>query len=232
MWSGPRNLSTAMMYSFAARGDCAVSDEPLYAAYLAATGLVHPMRDAVLQSQPQDPSSVRLTGEAPGGRPLWYQKHMTQHMLPGVPLGWMAECRHAFLIRHPARVIASYTRKREEPTLDDLGFRQQAELFDRIAQYEGVAPPVLDSTALRATPEPKLKALCEALGIGWTRRMLRWEAGPKPYDGVWAPVWYHAVWDSTGFDGAEGPLPDLPPAYARLAEASLPHYEALAPYAL
>src|SRR5690606_2505345 len=115
MWSGPRNLSTAMMYAFAARGDCGVTDEPFYAAYLTATGLDHPMRDAVLASQPRDPGDVVLTGPAPGGKPIWYQKHMTQHMLPGVPLDWMEECRHAFLIRHPARVVASYTKKREEP---------------------------------------------------------------------------------------------------------------------
>lgn len=232
LWSGPRNLSTAMMYAFAARGDCAVTDEPFYAAYLAATGLEHPMRESVLASQPRDPAQVVLTGPAPGGQPIWYQKHMTQHMLPEMPLDWMAECRHAFLIRHPARVIASYTRKREQPTLEDLGFRRQVELFDRVAQREGVAPPVLDSTALRAAPEARLKALCEALGIGWTPRMLHWPAGPKPYDGVWAPVWYGAVHASTGFDAAEGPLPDLPAAYARLAEAAMPHYEALAAQAL
>jgi hypothetical protein len=232
MWSGPRNLSTAMMYAFAARGDCGVTDEPFYAAYLAATGIVHPMRDEVLASQPQDPADVVLTGPAPEGQPIWYQKHMTQHMLPGVPLDWTEECRHAFLIRHPARVIASYTKKREEPSLDDLGFRQQAELFDRVAQREGVAPPVVDSTALREAPEPKLKALCEALGIGWTARMLHWQPGPKPYDGVWAPVWYHAVHASTGFDAAEGPMPALPDAYRRLSDAALPYYQALAPHAL
>ncbi|GAB1378825.1 branched chain amino acid aminotransferase [Pararhodobacter aggregans] len=232
MWSGPRNLSTALMYAFAARGDCAVTDEPFYAAYLAMTGLDHPMREAVLSSQPQDPAVVALAGEAPDGKPIWYQKHMTQHMLEGVPRDWMGDCRHAFLIRHPARVVASYSKKREEPVLADLGFVQQAELFDRVAQAEGVAPPVIDSTALRAAPEARLKALCEALGIGWTPRMLRWEAGPKPYDGVWAPVWYHAVHASTGFEAAEGPLPELPPAYARLAEAAMPAYEALAQHAL
>jgi len=232
MWSGPRNLSTAMMYAFAARGDCGVSDEPFYAAYLALTGLDHPMRAAVLASQPQDPAAVALTGPAPEGQPLWYQKHMTQHMLAQMPLGWTEECRHAFLIRHPARVVASYVRKREAPVLADLGFLQQVEIFDRVAQRTGSAPPVVDSTALRAAPEATLRALCAALGIGWTDRMLHWPAGPKPYDGVWAPVWYHAVHASTGFDGAEGPLPDLPADYARLAEAALPAYDAMARYAL
>ena len=142
MWSGPRNLSTAMMYAFAARGDCAASDEPFYAAYLALTGLDHPMRDQVLASQPNDPARVDLTGPAPGGAAIWYQKHMVHHMLPQMPRDWFKACRHAFLIRHPARVIASYARKRESPTLDDLGFVQQAELFDAIAQATGAAPPV------------------------------------------------------------------------------------------
>ncbi|GAB4259310.1 MAG: branched chain amino acid aminotransferase [Pararhodobacter sp.] len=232
MWSGPRNLSTAMMYAFAARGDCAVSDEPFYAAYLAATGLDHPMRDAVLASQPTDPAHVALDGEGPSPAPIWYQKHMTQHMLPGVPTGWMAACRHAFLIRHPARVIASYVRKREDPTLEDIGFLQQRDLFDRVAQDTGSPPPVVDSADIRTAPASVLRQLCAALGIPWTERMLSWPAGPKPYDGVWAPVWYQAVHASTGFDAAEGPLPDLPPAYARLAEAALPAYEALARYRL
>jgi hypothetical protein len=232
MWSGPRNLSTAMMYAFAARGDCGVTDEPFYAAYLAATGFNHPMREAVLASQPQDPGDVALTGAAPEGQAIWYQKHMSQHMLPQMPLGWMTDCRHAFLIRHPARVVASYVKKRESPALEELGFTQQLELFDRVAQASGEAPPVVDSTAIRAHPADQLRALCAALDIGWTERMLHWPAGPKPYDGVWAPVWYHAVHASTGFDAAEGPLPELSDEYARLAEAALPAYEALARYAL
>lgn len=232
MWSGPRNLSTAMMYAFAARGDCAASDEPFYAAYLALTGLDHPMRDQVLASQPNDPARVDLTGPAPGGAAIWYQKHMVHHMLPQMPRDWFKACRHAFLIRHPARVIASYARKRESPTLDDLGFVQQAELFDAIAQATGKAPPVADSAAIRAAPGPMLQALCAALDIPFTDRMLHWPAGPKPFDGAWAPHWYHAVHASTGFDAAEGPLPDLPADYARLAEAAMPHYRRLARHAL
>ena len=232
MWSGPRNLSTALMYAFAARGDCAATDEPLYAAYLAATGLDHPMRAEVLAAQPQDPAQVVLTGPAPGGQPVWYQKHMVHHILPSTPLGWMDHCRHAFLIRHPARVIASYVRKREAPTAEDLGFVQQAELFDRIAQRTGSAPPVIDSATIRAQPEPALRALCAALGLDFTPRMLSWPAGPKPFDGVWASHWYHAVHASTGFEAAEGPLPDLPPAYARLADAAMPAYQAVARHAL
>ena len=227
MWSGPRNLSTALMYAFAARGDCAVSDEPFYAAWLAASGADHPMRDAVLASQPTDPGAVAAHLAGPCDRPVWYQKHMVHHTAPDWPTGWMDACRHALLIRHPARVAASYAAKRQNPTAAELGFAAQAALFDRLADRFG-PPPVVDSTDLRADPAGVLGALCAALRIGFTPAMLHWPAGPKPCDGVWAPHWYGAVHRSTGFDAAEGPVPDLPPRLADLAEGALPHYRRLA----
>lgn len=228
MWSGPRNLSTAMMYSFAARGDCAVVDEPFYAAYLALSGLPHPMRAEILAAQPNDPAGVAEALLARVEQPVFYAKHMTHHMLPGVPRGWMAACRNVFLIRHPARVVASYARKREAPTLADIGFVQQAELFDEVADRTGAAPVVVDSADIRADPAGALTALCAAIGIPFTERMLRWPRGPKSFDGAWAPHWYGAVHRSTGFDGAEEPLPQLEGAYACLAEEALPYYEKLA----
>ena len=128
MWSGPRNLSTAMMYAFGARADCAVWDEPFYAAYLTETGLDHPMRDEVIAAGETDPQAVaaRCSSSVPAGRPHFYQKHMTHHMVEGFPLDWMAEVTNVFLIRHPARVLASYVKKRETPTLEDIGIVQQA----------------------------------------------------------------------------------------------------------
>lgn len=227
MWSGPRNLSTALMYSFAARGDCAVWDEPFYAAYLRLTGIAHPMREEILGAHDPDPEAVAAACLAPRPEPLFYQKHMTLHMVPGVPRGWMEGASHVFLIRHPARVVASYARKREAPSLDDLGFRQQAELFDEVADRQGRLPPVLSAEAVRADPRGALSGLCAALGIPFTERMLAWAPGPKPFDGAWAPHWYGAVHASSGFEAAEGPLPDLPPAYARLAEQGMPFYERL-----
>lgn len=228
MWSGPRNLSTAMMYSFAARGDCAVVDEPFYAAYLALSGLPHPMREEILAAQPNDPTRVAEVLLGRVEQPLFYAKHMTHHMLPGVPRGWMAACRNVFLIRHPARVVASYARKREAPTLADIGFVQQAELFDEVANRTGAAPVVVDSADIRADPAGALTALCAGIGIPFTERMLHWPLGPRPFDGAWAPHWYGAVHRSTGFDGEEEPLPRLEGAYARLAEEALPYYERLA----
>lgn len=227
MWSGPRNLSTAMMYAFAARGDFAVWDEPFYAAYLKATGIDHPMRDQIIAAHDSDPASVAAACEKPVSETHFYQKQMTMHMVPGFPRGFMRACTNIFLIRHPARVVASYAKKREAPVLADLGFVQQAELFDHAAESSGAAPIVIDSADIRAAPEQFLKSLCAALGLPFLPQMLRWTAGPKPYDGVWAPHWYGAVHASTGFDAAEGPLPDLPPAYARLAEAVMPCYDRL-----
>ncbi len=230
MWSGPRNLSTAMLYSFAARGDCAVVDEPFYGAYLAATGLPHPMAAEVIASQPTDPAVVaaRCIGPVADGKTLSYQKHMTLHMIPEFPRGFLREMENVFLIRHPARVVASYAKKREGPTLADIGFVQQAELFDEVAGWLGRAPLVVDSADIRDNPRETLGKLCAALGIPFTEAMLHWPVGPKPYDGVWAPHWYNAVHKSSGFEDPEGPLPDLPADYQRLADQALPYFQRLA----
>ncbi|SPJ27032.1 sulfotransferase family protein [Falsiruegeria mediterranea] len=226
MWSGPRNLSTAMMYSFGARADCAVVDEPFYAAYLRMTGLDHPMREEILASQSQNPVEVAdgLNGPTPGARPFWYQKHMTQHMIPGVPRDWMRDVRNVFLIRHPARVIASYGAKRENPTLDDIGFRQQAELFDEVRGWGG-DPVVIDSRDIRDDPAGMLETLCDAIEMPFSPNMLSWAQGGHPQDGVWASHWYGAVWRSTGFAGPEGDLPEVPEQLQPVLEAALPFYE-------
>ena len=220
MWSGPRNLSTAMMYSFAARGDARVVDEPFYAAYLAETGADHPMRAAVLGSQPVDAVEVVKSLISPVSEPVFYQKHMTHHMLTHWPLDWMAQMQNVFLIRHPARVVASYRRKREAPTLDDLGFVQQTRLASLVDD-----PIIVDAADIRADPAGMLQKLCAALGIPWTENMLCWPAGGHPADGVWAAHWYSAIHRSIGFDGPEAPLPKIDD---RLVDAGLPHYEALA----
>jgi hypothetical protein len=228
MWSGPRNLSTAMMYSFGARDDMAVMDEPFYAAYLAATGLEHPMREEILGSQSTDPVEVAsaLTGPNPGNKPHFYQKHMCQHMIPAMPRDWMAQVVNVFLIRHPARVIASFGAKYEAMTLADIGFTQQSELFDHVKAL-GQTPVVIDSADIRRDPEGMLRALCEAIGLDWDPAMLSWPAGGHADDGVWAPVWYGAVHRSTGFAGPEGDVPRLDEKTAGLLEEALPHYERL-----
>jgi len=224
MWSGPRNLSTAMMYAFGNRADFAIWDEPFYAPYLAATGIDHPMRTEILAAHETNPDKVaaRCIGPVPGGKPHFYMKHMPLHMVEGFPLDWAADCVNVHLLRHPARVVASYAAKRENPTLDDIGFRQQVELFRR---FPG---PVIDSADIRADPEGMLRALCAEIGLDFDPAMLHWPAGPRAEDGIWAAHWYGAVHRSTGFAGAEGPLPQLEGEVAALAEAALPYYEELA----
>ena len=220
MWSGPRNLSTAMMYAFGNRADFAAWDEPFYAAYLMATGIDHPMRDDVVAAHESEPERVadRCAGPVPDGKVHWYMKHMGFQM-DGFPLSWAEDCVNVHLIRHPARVVASYARKREKPTLRDIGFEQQLEIYER---FPG---PVLDSYDVRLDPENALKRLCAEIGLEFDPAMLAWEAGPKPFDGAWAAHWYDAVHRSTGFAGPEGPLPELDGDAATLVAAAMPYYD-------
>lgn len=233
MWSGPRNLSTAMMRSFSSRSDSFVSDEPFYAAYLKATGLDHPMRDEVMASQPQDADEVvrYILGPVQGGKTVWYQKHMSHHMVDGFPLDWMDGVTNVFLLRSPERVLASYAQKRESVTLADIGFEGQAMLFDRVAQRTGRAPVVVDSDDIRRDPEGTLLALCAAVGLEWDPAMLNWRKGAHAQDGVWGPHWYNAVYNSTGFSPPDeiGPLPDW---LAQIAGEARPFYERMREYRL
>lgn len=233
MWSGPRNISTAMMRSFENRADCAVVDEPFYAAYLAQTGLVHPMLEAVLASQSQDWRAVArgLVEDAPA--PVYYQKHMTHHMLPEFGLDWMDACANAFLIRDPAQVLASYVKARAEVTLEDIGVVRQRELFEREADRLGHAPPVVDSSDVLRDPAGTLGRLCAVIGLPFRAEMLSWPSGTRASDGVWAPAWYDQVERSTGFKARrEGDPPQLPPHLQRLADAAAADYAALARWKL
>jgi hypothetical protein len=234
MWSGPRNISTAMMRSFGSRPDTAVVDEPFYAAYLARTGADHPMVAEVLASQPNDWREVvaALLGPVPGGRPVWYQKHMTHHMLPEFGRGWLSRMRNAFLIRAPEAVLASYARKRASVTLADIGIVQQREMFESEAGRLGAAPPVVEAADVLANPAGVLARLCAALGIDYTDAMLRWPAGRRATDGVWAPAWYAAVERSTGFEAAPHDEVALTPELQRIADQARPHYEAMSAHRL
>ena len=228
MWSGPRNISTAMMRAWENRPDCVVSDEPLYAAYLMETGLEHPGRDEVITDGETDWERVvaHLLGPVPGGKPVWYQKHMSHHLLPGMAVDWILPLRNVLLIRDPREVVASYVKSRAHVEPDDIGLRQQLELYDELAA-SGDAPPVIDSGDFLRAPEAHLRALCAWLGIDFSERMLHWPKGPRASDGIWAPHWYAHVWESTGF---EAPLPrtiELTDDAAAVAEACLPYYQRL-----
>lgn len=245
MWSGPRNISSAMMRSFGARPDTAVTDEPLYAAFLALSGADHPLRAEVLASQPNDWREVvvQLQGPVPGGRPIWYQKQMTHHMLGEFGRDWLSGMSNAFLIRDPQAVLASYQHIRAagSVTLADIGIVQQRELFEREAERLGRAPPVIEGADVLADPPGTLSLLCAALAIPYSDSMLRWSAGRRDTDGVWAPAWYASVERSTGFaapgTAAAGPAATasaaaLPAGLMRLAELARPHYAALVAHKL
>ena len=227
-WSGPRNLSTAMMYAFAQRADFEVVDEPFYGPYLRLTGLDHPIREQILASRPEDAFEVEqsLIGSIKDGKPHVYHKHMCQHMIEGIPRDFMAQCVNVFLIRHPARVVASFAKGYPELTAEDIGFDAQAGLFDHVVSL-GQTPVVVDSADIREDPQGMLQKLCDAIGLDFDPGMLRWPAGQKPYDRAWAPHWYGSVHTSTGFAGPEGPLPELDGELADLVERTMPAYRKL-----
>jgi len=229
MWSGPRNISTALMYSFASRKDCSVWDEPFYAFYLSNAGITHPLdREVIAAGETSFDAVCRACNLPPGaGRTVFYQKHMTHHMLPGYDRRWMLGLRNCFLIRKPERVLASYFRKRTEITIRDIGFVEQAEIFELVADHLGHAPPVIDADDILADPEAMLQTLCTSLGIAFDPAMLSWPRGPKPFDGVWAAHWYNAVWNSTGFTPDRNGTPPLPPALQSVADKARPIYEHL-----
>lgn len=233
MWSGPRNLSTAMMRSFSSRADTYVSDEPFYGAYLQATGDDQPMADQVIAAMDCDWQSVAdaLRGPSPDRSPVWCQKHMSHHMEGPVSIADFPDARHAFLIRDPRRVAASYAAKRSAIRPEHLGTARQRRYFELVADRTGEAPPVIDSDAILSDPAGHLARLCARLGLEWDPAMLQWQRGPHPQDGIWQAHWYDAVNASVGFGPPPAAIPDLPPDYAAVADACLADYRAMQAYA-
>ena len=231
MWSGPRNISTALMYSFAARHDCLAVDEPFYGAYLKASGFKHPMADEIIAGMECDPRKISASCLAPAAKPIFYQKHMTHHMLPQFDRSFIRSLNNAFLIRSPEKVLASYAKKHDEVSLHAIGFVEQVEIFDLVASHLGYAPPVIDADIHLNNPRASLTQLCAAFGIAFDEAMLAWPKGPKSCDGIWAPHWYNAAWQSTGFGQASGAPDALPDHLMRIAERAQPYYEKLKAHA-
>ena len=228
MWSGPRNISTAMMRAFENRPDTLVVDEPLYAAYLARTGIEHPAREAVLASGPTDIETAiaDLSAPLPRGRRVHYAKHMAHHLPRNADLRWTLAFRNVLLTRDPVEVVASYVRARETCEPDDIGLPQQQWLLE-FWDGHGDEIPILDAGDFLRAPEAHLRWLCDWLGIPFTSRMLSWPPGPRASDGVWAPHWYTAVWSSTGFEPWRPRETTLSDHDAAVAETCRPIYEAL-----
>jgi hypothetical protein len=202
MWSGPRNISTALMRSWGNRPDTFVCDEPLYAHYLCETDLPHPAAQEVIRCHEPDwrKAVAWLTGPVPEGKSIFYQKHMAHHLLPNIERSWMTKLTHAFLIRSPREMLVSLEKITPNPRLEDSGLPQQWEIFEMIEKQTGYTPAVIDARDVLEAPESMLRKLCAALNVEFTPAMLSWPAGPRPSDGVWAKYWYDAVWKSTTFE--------------------------------
>jgi hypothetical protein len=206
-----------------------VVDEPLYAHYLEHTGLDHPGREAVIAAGETDwrKVAVRLTSAAPDGKAIWYQKHMTHHLLPHIGREWLGGLTHVFLIRDPREVLLSYMRSRPNVTAEDIGVVQQLEIFEHVQSLGGVSPPVIDAAEFLKAPEAHLRALCAQLGVSFTPRMLSWPPGPRASDGVWAPYWYNAVLRSNGFEPYRVRERHVPQEYQGIIDAVMPAFHAL-----
>ena len=234
MWSGPRNISTAMMRAWENRPDCEVWDEPLYAAYLQDSGIVHPMQAEILACHETDWRKVitRCVATAPNSAPVYYQKHMTHHLLPAYSREWLAQLEHCFLLRHPRDVLLSYSQKREQTTLGDIGIVEQRTLFEEVARAKGERPLVIDSADFLRAPEPYLHAMCEHFGIPFFPSMLSWPPGKRDSDGVWGEHWYARVWESTGFARAGENNATLDSELESVLDAAMPAYQALSRHRL
>lgn len=226
LWSGPRNVSTAMMYAFAQRSDTRVMDEPLFGYFLEHTGVDRPSRTESLALY--DTNAERVIREqllGPCDKPVLFQKNMANH-LEGLDFGVLEEFQNVILTRKPADVITSYIKHIDSPTLLDLSYKHQAEILSYL-QSRGLPVLVVDSTQVLRQPERMLKALCHALDLPWEPGMLTWEAGARPEDGVWAKYWYHNLHKSTGFAPWKPKNEPVPEHLHSLLDTCEPYYQQL-----
>lgn len=229
MWSGPRNISTAMMRAWGNRPDTAVIDEPFYACYLRATGAKHPGASEIIAAGETNWAQVvdRLIGPTPEGKHIFYQKQMTHHLLPEINRGWLDQVINCFLIRDPREVICSYLRKNHDPTAEDLGFPQQAEIFEWVRRRTGSIPPVIDAKDVLENPRRLLGLLCDSLGVEFREEMLSWAPGPRKTDGIWAKHWYTEVAESTSFQPYQAKNESVPESLREIHARCREYYERL-----
>jgi hypothetical protein len=234
MWSGPRNISTAMMRAWGNRSDTSVCDEPFYAYYLKKTGREHPGADEVIAAGETDWRKVieQLAGPIPGHKGIFYQKQMTHHLLPEIDRTWLGAITNCFLIRDPAEVIVSYLKKNNDPAPEDIGFVQQAEIFDWVREQTGAIPPVIDARDVIENSGKILRSLCDATGVEFTESMLSWPPGLRATDGIWAKHWYNEVATSSGFRKAPTPIASIPERLRTVHDQSRECYERLYQYRL
>jgi hypothetical protein len=229
MWSGPRNISTAMMRAWGNRDDTVVVDEPFYAYYLLATGKPHPAADEVIATGETDWRKIvtHLTRVIPNGKRIFFQKQMTHHLLPEIDREWLGAVTNCFLIRDPREVISSYIKKREDFALEDLGFVQQAKIFDFVRTRTNAVPPVVDAKDVLQNPERTLRLLCEAAGVEFSESMLSWPSGFRATDGIWARHWYGEVAKTTSFQPYRPRNDEVPRRFREIYERCRQCYERL-----
>lgn len=229
MWSGPRNISTALLRAWGNRPDTFVCDEPLYAHYLLRKKLPHPGAEEVVRHHETDWRKVVawLTGDIPEGKTIFYQKQMSHHLLPEIDRGWLGQVTHGFLIREPREMLTSLLHFLPRPTLSDTGLPQQMELFETERQRIGRTPPVIDAKDVLDQPRRTLGLLCDALGVPFTDAMLSWPAGPRATDGIWAKHWYAAVEKTTSFQPYNPKDEPVPAELSELHEQCCTLYERL-----
>jgi hypothetical protein len=229
MWSGPRNISTAMMRAWGNRHDTYVVDEPFYAYYLKRTGKDHPVADEVIAAGETEWQKIvaHLTGLVPNGKRIFFQKQMTHHLLPEIYREWLGAVTNCFLIRDQHEVISSYVKKREDPALDDLGFVQQAEIFDFVRTHTTAVPLVVDAKDVLQNPEGTLRLLCEAVGVEFSESMLSWRSGLRDTDGIWARHWYGEVAKTTSFQSYHPTQYEVPQRFREIYERCRECYERL-----
>lgn len=232
MWSGPRNISTAMMRAWENRSDCQVVDEPFYAYFLKHTGIDHPMADQIIDKHESDLDKVIALVSKPVASGVFYQKHISTHMLEHIPLHWLIEVSNLFLIRDPRYMVASYTAKRDSSNADDLGYTQLETLFETAIALPNQTPLVIDSRRFLEKPEAHLRYICSHLNIKFMQSMLSWPAGDRSSDGVWHEHWYDSVKASTMFGQPRTSPPKLSSDQQALADQCMPHFEALNRHAL
>jgi hypothetical protein len=229
MWSGPRNISTALMRSWGNRTDTFVCDEPFYAHFLRETRRNHPDADLVIANQENDWRKVVtwLTGPVPEGKSIFYQKQMSHHLLPHIDRGWLGLVSNCFLIREPREVITSYIKKAPDPELMDTGFPQLAEIFSWVRKHTAETPPVVDARDVLEDPRWLLGLLCDALGVAFSEAMLCWPPGPRATDGIWAKHWYAEVWHTTSFQPYKPKLDAVPEHLRTVYDQCCTYYELL-----
>ena len=231
MWSGPRNLSTALMRSFENRDDTIVHDEPFYGYYLFKTQLNHPMKDEIISNYPIAQNEIIKNITTKQKNKIYYQKHMTHHIVKNTRIEWIKKGYNCFLIRHPSKVINSYIQKNTLRNINDIGFKKQFEIFKKIKKNNSKFL-VINADDILINPIDSMKKLCKKLNINFSRKMLNWPKGKRNTDGIWSKVWYKNVIQSSTFNKFKSEQINVPKKYSKIYDESLKYYEAMNKYSL